>query len=64
MLREIGAWLTLTLLAACVLGAAILVTLVAGGVVGIAAAAVAAIATFYTLRRVTGRVVGAALDAL
>jgi hypothetical protein len=64
MLKEIGAYVGLASLAACVLCAAIVAAHLTGGVLGLPAAATAAVLTFMALRRVTGRIVAAAVDSL
>jgi hypothetical protein len=64
IVKEIGAYLGLVLLAACVLCAAIVGANLAPGILSIPAAIVAATVAFQALRRVTGRVVGAAIDSL
>jgi hypothetical protein len=62
--KEIGAYLGLALLVACVACAGILAAAVTGGVRARPAAAAAAAATFQILRRVTGRAVAAAVDSI
>ncbi|HWT23775.1 MAG TPA: hypothetical protein VN213_09735 [Solirubrobacteraceae bacterium] len=62
--REIGAYLGLVLLAVCVLSAAVIGANIAEGLLSIPAAIAAAVAAFQALRRVTGRIVGAAVDSL
>jgi hypothetical protein len=64
IVKEIGAYLGLVALAACVLSAGIVASQVTGGVLGLAVGAVAAILTFRALRGVTGRVVAAAVANL
>jgi hypothetical protein len=59
--KEIGAYLGLTLLALCVLCAGIATAHVVGGFLGLFAGMAAAAGTFQALRRVTGRVVAAAV---
>ena len=62
--KEVGAYLGLVALAACVLSAGIVASQLTGGVLGLALGAVAAVLAFRALRRVIGRVVGAAVDEL
>jgi hypothetical protein len=64
IVKEISAYLGLVLLAACVLSAGITASLLTGGVLGLPVGAAAAVLTFFVLRRVTGRVVGAAVNDL
>ena len=60
--KEIGAYTSLLLLAACVLCAGIVASQLTGGLLGLPVGAVVAVLTFLGLRRVTGRVVAAAVD--
>jgi hypothetical protein len=62
--KEIAAYAGLALLAVCVLSAGIVAASITGGVLGIAVGAVAAAGTFQALRRVTGRMIAAAVDSL
>jgi hypothetical protein len=62
--KEIGAYLGLVLLTACVLAVGIVSADVAGGLSGIPVGVVAAAATFQVLRRVTGRAIAAAVDSM
>jgi hypothetical protein len=62
--KEIGAYLGLLALVACVLSAGVVASQLTAGVLGLAVGAVAAFLTFRALRGVTGRVVGAAVDEL
>jgi hypothetical protein len=62
--KEIAAYAGLALLAVCVLSAGIVAASITGGVLGIAVGVVAAAGTFQALRRVTGRMVAAAVDSL
>ena len=64
IVKEISAYLGLVLLAACVLSAGITASLFTGGFLGLPVGAAAAVLTFLVLRRVTGRVVGAAVNDL
>jgi hypothetical protein len=59
--KEIGAYTGLLVLAACVLGAGLVASQLTGGLLGLPVGAVAAVLTFLGLRRVTGRVVAAAV---
>jgi hypothetical protein len=61
--KEIGAYLGLALLALSVLCAGIATAHVVGGFLGLFAGTAAAAGTFQALRRVTGRVVGAAVES-
>jgi hypothetical protein len=62
--KELGAYLGLVALAACVLSAGIVASQLTGGLLGLAVGAVAAVLAFRALRGVTGRAVGAAVDQL
>jgi hypothetical protein len=62
-MREIGAYVGLTLLAVCVVCAGVVGANLAPGVLSLPAGAVAAGATFQALRHVTGRLVAAAVDS-
>jgi hypothetical protein len=53
----------LVALGACVLCAAIVAANLTGGVVGVPAGAAAGVLAFLSLRRVTGRIVAAAVDS-
>ena len=64
IIKEIGAYTGLLLLFACVLCAGLVAARFTGGLLGLPVGAVAAVLTFRALRRVTGRVVAAALDSL
>jgi hypothetical protein len=58
--KEIAAYVGLVRLAACLVCAAIVAAKLTGGVLGVPAGAAAAVLTFLSLRRVTGRIVAAA----
>ena len=64
IVKEITAYLGLVVLAVCVLSAGIVASQLTGGVLGLAVGAVAAVLTFLGLRRITGRVVAAAVADL
>jgi hypothetical protein len=61
--KEIAAYVGLVRLAACLVCAAIVAAKLTGGVLGVPAGAAAAVLTFLSLRRVTGRIVAAAVDS-
>ena len=61
--KEIGAYLALVLLAACVLAVGIVAADIGGGLLGVPAGAAAAAGSFQALRRVTGRAIAAAVDS-
>ena len=61
--KELGAYVGLVVLGACVVCAAIVAVKLTGGVLGVPAGAAAAVLTFLSLRRVTGRIVAAAVDS-
>ena len=60
--KEVGACLGLALLALCVLTAGIVAGFTVGGLLSVPVGAIAAAATFQALRRLTGRVVAAAVE--
>jgi hypothetical protein len=64
IVKEIGAYAVLASLAACVVSAAIVAATFTGGIAGFPAGAIAAALTFLAFRRLTGRVVAAAVDSL
>jgi hypothetical protein len=63
LVEELGAYVSLLVLAACVLCAAIVAANLTGGVLGVPAGAAAAVLTFLSLRRITGRIVAAAVHS-
>ena len=64
IVKEISAYVGLAVLAACVLSAGIVASQLTGGVLGLAVGAGVAVVTFLGLRRITGRVVAAAVADL
>jgi hypothetical protein len=62
--RELVAYVGLALLAVLVLCAGVVAAILAEGVLTLPAAAAAVALTFQALRRVTGRIVGAAVDSI
>jgi len=64
IIKEIGAYISLMFLAVCVLTAAIVAAKLTWGLLSVPAALTAAAVTFVALRRVTGRMVAAAVDSL
>jgi hypothetical protein len=64
MVKEVGAYFGIALLAVCIVSVGIAVASLLGGALGMLAGTLAAAETFQVLRSVTGRVVGAAIDSL